>query len=54
MFGTSLGELALRRVVILYTIIVPLHHTTIGSNSLEHKERNGIITDEEWYILVKI
>ena len=53
MFVTSLGDLALRRVVILYTIIVPLHHTIIGSNSLEHKERNGIITDE-WYILVKI
>ena len=35
-------------------IIVPSQHTTIGANSLEHKERYDIITDEEWYVLVKV
>ena len=30
------------------------HHTAIGANSLEHKERYDIITGEEWYILVKV
>ena len=29
--------------------IVPSHHTAIRANSLEHKERYDIITDEEWY-----
>ena len=36
------------------TIKVPSHHTSIGANSLEHKERYDIITDEELYILVKV
>ena len=27
------------------------HHTAIGANILEHKERYYIITDEEWHIL---
>ena len=26
----------------------------IGANSLEHKERYDTITDDEWYILVKV
>ena len=36
--------------------MVPLHHTaiTIGAISLEHKEHDDIITDEEWYILAKV
>ena len=25
-----------------------------GANCLDHKERYDIITDEEWYILVKV
>ena len=33
---------------------VPSHHTAIGANSLEHNERYDIVTDEEWYILVKV
>ena len=28
---------------------MPSHHTAIGANSLEHKERYDVITDEEWY-----
>ena len=28
------------------------HHTAVGANSLKHKERYDVITDEEWYILV--
>ena len=35
-------------------IIVPSHHTTVGVINLEHKERYDIITDKEWYILVKV
>ena len=35
-------------------MIVPSHHTALGTNSLEHKERYVIVTDEEWYILVKV
>ena len=36
-------------------MVIPSHHTAIGANGLEHKERYDIInrTDEEWYILVK-
>ena len=34
--------------------VVPSYHTAIGANSLEHKERYDIITDQEWYILVKV
>ena len=26
----------------------------MGPNSLDHKERYDIITDEEWYILVEV
>ena len=33
---------------------MPSHHTAIGANSLEHKERCDVITGEEWYILVKV
>ena len=43
----------LDRKVIIYTTIVPSYHTAIGA-SVEHKECNDIITDEEWYILVKV
>ena len=38
----------------LYTIIMPSHQTAIGAISLEHKKRYDTITDEEWYILVKV
>ena len=34
---------------------MPSHHTAIGANSLEHKDRYDIITTgEEWYISVKV
>ena len=33
---------------------MPSHHTALGANSLEHKERYDIITDEERCILVKL
>ena len=34
---------------------MPSQHTAIGASSLEQNERYDIIvTDEEWYILVKV
>ena len=42
-------------IVIIYIQydIVPSHHTAIGANNVEQKERYDIITDEEWYIWLK-
>ena len=33
---------------------MPSQHTAIGASSLEQNERSDIVTDEEWYILVKV
>ena len=35
-------------------ILVSSHNAVRRANGLEHKQRYDIITDEEWYILVKV
>ena len=35
-------------------LIVPSHDSALGANGLEYKKRYDIITDEAWYILVKV